>query len=905
MKFGCTGQLMANFYSKMGVLIARHPGYFILIPFLLSGLLSTGIKRFHYEQDPEYLYTPIAGEAWDARNRVEKLFPLNTTSSFDPGRTTRIGRIGWVVIEAKDGGTMFRKSILRQVFQVHRTIQNITIEWEGKLLKYRNLCARNHGDCFRNDILVVGKRMKALEKGTRKLRYPIEFNSKTYNFTFYAANLGGVTLDQNGYVTTARSIRLMYFLDYSDPIKEKKALLWENAFLDKLETAYYEEIKIGRYVSLSLEQELNRTVLSLLPMYLTVVVILVVFSAVTCATTDWVRSKPWSGILGLISTAIGVISGFGLMMYCGVSCIDINVAVPFLMAGIGMDDTFVMLASWRRTDRNKSVEERLADAYSEAGVSITVTSLTNFLSFLIGISTPFPSVRIFCSYAAVCVFFTYLYQITFFGGTMAISGFAEEKQLHAAICIPLGNFKTEGKNCLTKILCNSNSDKDTVESKHEHMIMVFFRDRFGKLLSYTSVKIFVVLLFVGNLGISFWGCTQLEEGIEFIRLFPLDSYAITFFTMYNKHFSYYKERIQVIVDQPLDYSDPEIQYQLENALQKFERNRYISDSSLSESWLRWYLKFLNEASFLVKDYDVKTKEGFIKGLKDVFLRIPATERFKSDVLFNENGTEILASRFFIQTNYTAHPNDEINMLLELRKLASDLPFKTFVQHYMFIFIDQFLMVGKTTFQSISVAAAVMMVVFLFFIPSISCSIWTAFTIISIEIGVIGYMTLWNVNLDTISMISLIMCIGFSVDYAAHVSYCFITSPKLTGDGKMRDALYAVGFPVIQCGVSTILGISVLIISPSYVFFTFFKVVFLVIILAMLHSLFLLPVLLSVSHDCWRRRKRGPYGDESDLATISATKEHALTLPEAEELLNKKLEANGNVVKLSDANLTTV
>lgn len=888
---------MANFYARMGVLIGRHPGYFILIPFLITGLLATGVKRFHYEQDPEYLYTPVGGEAWQARNRVEKLFPLNTSTSFDPGRTTRIGRIGWALIEAKDGGTMFRKTILREVFKVHRMISNITIEWEGKMLKYRNLCARNNGECFKNDILVVGKRMQALEKRTRKLRYPIEFNPRTYNFTFYAANLGGVTLDQDGFISVVKAIRLMYFLDYSDPVKEKKALLWENAFLDKVASASYEYIKIGRYVSLSLEQELNRTVLSLLPMYLTVAVILVVFSAITCATTDWVRSKPWSGILGLISTAIGVISGFGFMMYCGVSCIDINVAVPFLMAGIGMDDTFVMLAAWRRTDRNKNVEDRLADAYSEAGVSITVTSLTNFLSFLIGISTPFPSVRIFCSYAAICVFFTYLYQITFFGGTMAVSGFAEEKKLHAVICLPIGDFKTEHKNWLVKVLCNSGSDKDNVESKHEHMIMVFFRDQFGKLLSCTIVKVLVVLFFVANLGISFWGCTQLEEGIEFIRLFPLDSYAITFFTMYNKNFNFYKERIQVIVDTPLDYSDPKIQFQLENALQKFERNRYISNSSLSESWLRLYIKFINEASYFVKDYDVKTKEGFINGLRNVFLRIPAAERFKSDIVFNQNGTEILASRFFIQTNYTAHPNDEINMLLELRKLASDLPFHTFVQHYMFIFIDQFLMVGKTTFQSISVAAAVMMVVFLFFIPSISCSIWTAFTIISIEIGVIGYMTLWNVNLDTISMISLIMCIGFSVDYAAHVSYCFITSPEQTGDGKMRDALYAVGFPVIQCGVSTILGISVLIISPSYVFFTFFKVVFLVIVLAMVHSLFLLPVLLSVSHDCWRRRKRAPYPHNNEHVAVSPLKEQGVTLPEAEELLNKKAEVNGVIISV--------
>ena len=58
----------------------------------------------------------------------------------------------------------------------------------------------------------------------------------------------------------------------------------------------------------------------------------------------------------------------------------------------------------------------------------------------------------------------------------------------------------------------------------------------------------------------------------------------------------------------------------------------------------------------------------------------------------------------------------------------------------------------------------MMVISLIFIPNPLCPLWVAFSIISIEAGVIGLMTLWGVRLDSISMINLIMCIGFSGDY---------------------------------------------------------------------------------------------------------------------------------------------
>ena len=88
--------------------------------------------------------------------------------------------------------------------------------------------------------------------------------------------------------------------------------------------------------------------------------------------------------------------------------------------------------------------------------------------------------------------------------------------------------------------------------------------------------------------------------------------------------------------------------------------------------------------------------------------------------------------------------------------------------------DQFLMVFPTTVQCVSVAAVIMFIVSLLLIPNKICSLWVAFSIVSIEVGVVGFMTLWDVNLDSISMINLIMCIGFSVDFSAHISYHFMS-----------------------------------------------------------------------------------------------------------------------------------
>lgn len=170
---------------------------------------------------------------------------------------------------------------------------------------------------------------------------------------------------------------------------------------------------------------------------------------------------------------------------------------------------------------------------------------------------------------------------------------------------------------------------------------------------------------------------------------------------------------------------------------------------------------------------------------------------------------------------------------------------------------QYVLVRTTSIQAISLAAAVMMVVSLIFIPNPLCSLWVAFSIVSIEIGVVGYMTLWGVNLDSISMINLIMCIGFSVDFSAHISYAYLAAKVDTPAERVEECLYALGLPILQGGLSTILGITALILAPSYIFITFFKTVFLVIFFGAMHGIFLLPVLLSLlgPGSCKKRKTR--------------------------------------------------
>lgn len=131
------------------------------------------------------------------------------------------------------------------------------------------------------------------------------------------------------------------------------------------------------------------------------------------------------------------------------------------------------------------------------------------------------------------------------------------------------------------------------------MMMIFFRDVLAENLNKTSYKIIVILGFLVYLMIGIYGCTMVKEGLDRRKLSRDDSYSIKFYDFEDKYFREYPYRIQVIINDTLNYADPQVQAQVENVLQTFERSHFVAPEILTESWLRAYQKFLNqEDSFL-------------------------------------------------------------------------------------------------------------------------------------------------------------------------------------------------------------------------------------------------------------------------------------------------------------------
>ncbi|XP_023238553.1 patched domain-containing protein 3-like [Centruroides sculpturatus] len=404
-----------------------------------------------------------------------------------------------------------------------------------------------------------------------------------------------------------------------------------------------------------------------------------------------------------------------------------------------MDDSFVLLAAWRRTDKNHSVKQRMSETFSDVCISITITSLTNFISFILGVITPYRNIRIFSIYSAISVLFDYIYQIFFFGAVMAIDGYREKQNFHSLLLYRVRTDETErNSTSIEKILKIMKIAKS-------------FPEKLSAFLSQNFIKVLVIFSFTCLLTGAIYNINSIKQGLDYTDIFPFHSYAEKYTKMHYEYFTDYPLTVQLVFNQTLDYSNSSVQMDIENILRTFESAPYMTGPNYTECWLREYLSYIRDSriNYLIKDFDVNTTQGFLDGLKKVFLKF-YNGIFEDDILWNKDRDQILASRCLFAYRNVRTGRDEKSLIEELRKIAAESKYDVFVYNMWFVLYDQYLNMPAIYLKAVGIAILSVFVIFFTFISDISYSIAVLFTVICIQVETLGYGSAWNVGLNIIS-----------------------------------------------------------------------------------------------------------------------------------------------------------
>ena len=150
--------------------------------------------------------------------------------------------------------------------------------------------------------------------------------------------------------------------------------------------------------------------------------------------------------------------------------------------------------------------------------------------------------------------------------------------------------------------------------------------------------------------------------------------------------------------------------------------------------------------------------------------------------------------------------------------------------------------------------AVLLIV-LMITSDIKVTFLVALSVIMTDVFLFGLVYFWNLTMNFLVMLNIVVAIGVSVDYSAHIAYAYLTAevPE-TGDydtdDKVRNykthaALRKMGTSVFHGGFSTFISILVLSTGQTYIFDVFFRCWTGIISFGMANGFLLLPTLLSL------------------------------------------------------------
>ncbi|XP_018422994.1 PREDICTED: patched domain-containing protein 3-like [Nanorana parkeri] len=790
-------------------------------------------------------------------------FPINDSGQFSAQRLYTPGTFASLII-VSTSDNILTASVVKELQKLDMAVKNLTSKSGAN---FNQLCAQVNGSTC-----VSANPVFTLKQNNNKdvlLTYP-----QLHNGVFVGLYVGGVLLGPDNVLLKAKALRFLYYLrEDSDTVHI--SIEWLNHFMKSIshliEELHLRYIKVYHSTSISLQTEFEESTETVIPLFSITYVVTILFSIVSCASLDNVRNKIWVITFGVISPGLAIMASFGLLLLCKVPFARTVANAPFLILGVGVDNMFIIISCWKQTKVTSTVEERMADTYQEAAVSITITTLTDVLAFYIGIMTHFPSVKSFCIYTGTALVFCYIYCITFFGAILALNRIHENNNRHWLVCMKISDKRDNEQSWLYNACCVGEALDTSQEKETEHPITIFFYKYYGPFLTKPWAKVLVLIIYLLYLSASIYGCVQTKDGIDIRDLAKANSSLTHFYDIEALYFSEYGPRVMVVVTSKADYWETKAQDVIETCIQSLENNCYIA-KGYSTSWLRAYEEMSKR-----ENLNISTKEIFLKNLDKMFEN---SSDFRQDIRLE--GGEIKASRFFIQAVNVINVDNAKAMLTHLRDIANNCSFKVIVYHPLFIYLDQYFVIIQNTIQNIIVATAVMLVISVLLIPDPLCSLWVTFDIASIIAGVTGFMSFWKVNLDSISMINLVICIGFSVDFSAHIVYACVANRKRSVNERMIDALHLLGYPIVQGALSTILGISALSAAESYIFRTFFKIMLLVLLFGALHGLLFIPVFLITVGSCGMQCSNDVYPkdhegeDANDLPPAVIYRVHPLT-----------------------------
>ncbi|XP_036381084.1 patched domain-containing protein 1-like [Megalops cyprinoides] len=847
--------LRTSFY-KIGHFIANHPVFFFSVPVLISILLGASFSRYRVEENVEYLLAPKHSLAKIEGNLVDSLFPVNRSKHTLYSDLQTPGRYGRVIVTTGRGNVLDQQHV-DLILELHSAVTQIQVNMLGFNYTFAHLCLLDdNSSCIVDDILHVLEELRTARTYNRSatpLQYPIT-RLQDGREAYIGHQLGGVQPAGRRSVRSARALQLTYHLQAVSPLNDMVATHWEARFCQVLEhyQEVHPEVTLYPFTSSTPQRDFQRTSkVSQRPLLVSLSLCLSI-AVLCCSMRDCVRTKPWLGLLALASVGLASLTSAGIINLTGGKYNSTFLGIPFVMLGHGLFGTFEMLSSWRRTREDQHVKERVAAVFSDCMLPFTASTALYLVTFGIGASpfTNIEAVRLFCRNICISVLFNYLYVLTFYGSSLVFSGYLENNYQHSLFCkkVPKPEVMQQ-KPAWYRFLMHTQFNEEASElgdlrAYESHLLVVFMKRHYCDWITNTYVKPFVVLFYLVYVSFALMGYLQVSEGSDLSNVVATETSTIAYTRAQQKYFSSYSPVIGFYIYESIEYWNASVQEDVLEYTKGFERISWF------ESYLN-YLRSLNMSTSL-------PRRNFTEHLRSGFLKQPQFLHFSDDIIFGrlvDGEVDVVASRMFLVAKTTENKREEMYILLDtLRKLSLTSRIKFIIFNPSFVYMDRYASSVGAPLKNSCIAALFLLFFSAFLVADSLVNVWLTVTAASVEFGVIGFMTLWRVELDCVSVLCLIYGVNHAIDSCAPLVSTFALGRDSTRTRWVKLALERHGVPVLQSFLCYGAALLPLAAVPSNLTATLFRCLFLTALITLFHCLAILPILLTFLPPSKKKRK---------------------------------------------------
>ncbi|CAI4221143.1 unnamed protein product [Auanema sp. JU1783] len=628
--------------------------------------------------------------------------------------------------------------------------------------------------------------------------------------------------NQTGPIETAKFMTLWY-MSSAVTFDEKKKLELLQMELFKLSIAdnFSDILSFQMYGDQVANAEMLRGTMFTVKLFVVGVVMMIVFMLYSFKHLEF-KSQIIQTIAAVASPTIATATCFGILGWTGTPFNSIMCITPFLVMGIGVDDAFLLLHSWRRHSTVDNQKKRIRAVLLEIGPSMAITSVTNTLAFGIGMTSPTPQMSAFCLCTAIAVLLDLIFEFAIFVPIMVLTYRERVEKLPLRPSFSFFSW-----------------------TKYVHVLL----SKTGKVI---AVTLTLLLYLSATIGVS-----QLVPSFDPSKTFPKDSellVALRNFEIIQQEYA------------PINFVSrhmPDLRNETEvseffQMISRLENRDFCYGSNRTQLLLRDYINTMNSTNL--------TYEGIPKFLSDRMIADKKIIQFH-----RENNSVVMDGiNYIVICKGSLDWNIRAGRIDQTRHIIDEYPqFNTTLFDYDSTIYDLIITVKYELFKAVLLTFVCMAIACGFMIPSLGAASIATVSMLSISYSLLGWLSIWGQDMDPVTMINVLMAIGFSVDFSAHVCYHYHIHRhqdiKMDKKEQIEQILKSVGRPMIEASLSTLICMLPLFFVPVYIIESFARTVCLVATFGLFHGIVIIPVVLS-----WLGSSRSPGDPNSQDILLTAS-----------------------------------